>query len=145
MKTLAVKRLTDTARLPARQTAGSAGFDLYADIEECTIHPGEIFRVPTGIAIAISDIYTAAFIYARSGIASKFGVCPANCVGVIDSDYRGEIQVPLTNHGKEPFVIRRGDRIAQLLFAPVFLPELIEWDSLDETVTGAGGFGSTPR
>jgi len=145
MDTLSVKRLTDTARLPMRQTPGSAGYDLYADVEELTIHPGEIRRIPTGIAIAIGDIHAAAFIYARSGIASKFGVSPANCVGVIDSDYRGEIQVPLMNHGKEPFVIRRGDRIAQLLFAPVFLPELLECESLDETARGAGGFGSTAR
>lgn len=145
METLSVKRLTDTARLPMRQTSGSAGYDLYADVEELTIQPGEICRVPTGIAIAIGDAHAAAFIYARSGIASKFGVSPANCVGVIDSDYRGEIQVPLMNHGREPFVIRRGDRIAQLLFAPVFLPELLECESLDETARGAGGFGSTAR
>lgn len=145
MDTLSVKRLTDTARLPMRQTPGSAGYDLYADVEELTIQPGEICRIPTGIAIAIGDIHAAAFIYARSGIASKFGISPANCVGVIDSDYRGEIQVPLMNHGKEPFVIRRGDRIAQLLFAPVFLPELLECESLDETARGAGGFGSTAR
>lgn len=145
MDMLSVKRLTDTARLPERQTDGSAGYDLYADIEELTLQPGEIRRIPTGIAIAIGDVRVAAFIYARSGIASKFGVCPANCVGVIDSDYRGEIQVPLMNHGKEPFVIRRGDRIAQLLFAPVFLPELVECESLDETARGAGGFGSTAR
>lgn len=143
MDTLSVKRLTDTARLPMRQTPGSAGYDLYADVEELTIQPGEICRIPTGIAIAIGDIHAAAFIYARSGIASKFGVSPANCVGVIDSDYRGEIQVPLMNHGKKPFVIRRGDRIAQLLFAPVFLPELLECELLDETARGAGGFGST--
>ena len=143
MDTLSVKRLTDTARLPMRQTPGSAGYDLYADVEELTIQPGEICRIPTGIAIAIGDIHAAAFIYARSGIASKFGVSPANCVGVIDSDYRGEIQVPLMNHGKKPSVIRRGDRIAQLLFAPVFLPELLECESLDETARGAGGFGST--
>ena len=143
MDTLSVKRLTDTARLPMRQTPGSAGYDLYVDVEELTIQPGEICRIPTGIAIAIGDIHAAAFIYARSGIASKFGVSPANCVGVIDSDYRGEIQVPLMNHGKKPFVIRRGDRIAQLLFAPVFLPELLECESLDETARGAGGFGST--
>lgn len=145
MDMLSVKRLTDTARLPERQTDGSAGYDLYADIEELTLQPGEIRRIPTGIAIEIGDVRVAAFIYARSGIASKFGVCPANCVGVIDSDYRGEIQVPLMNHGKEPFVIRRGDRIAQLLFAPVFLPELVECESLDETARGAGGFGSTAR
>lgn len=145
MDTLSVKRLTDTARLPERQTDGSAGYDLFADIEELTLQPGEIRRIPTGIVIAIGDVRAAAFIYARSGIASKFGVCPANCVGVIDSDYRGEIQVPLMNHGKEPFVIRRGDRIAQLLFAPVFLPELVECESLDETARGAGGFGSTAR
>lgn len=145
MDTLSVRRLTGTARLPMRQTPGSAGYDLYADVEELTIQPGEICRIPTGIAIAIGDIHAAAFIYARSGIASKFGVSPANCVGVIDSDYRGEIQVPLMNHGKEPFVIRRGDRIAQLLFAPVFLPELLECESLDETARGAGGFGSTAR
>lgn len=143
MNILSVKKLTDTARIPARQTAGSAGYDVYADVSELVIHPGEICRVPTGIAIALPDEHTAAFLYARSGIASKFGVSPINCVGVIDSDYRGEIQVPLMNHGTKPFVIRRGDRIAQLLFAPVFLPVLRECEALDETVRGEGGFGST--
>ncbi len=142
MESIQVKRLSETARLPVRATEGSAGYDLFAD---CAIEiaPGAIERVKTGIAIAILRSDVAAFLYARSGIASKFGVSPANCVGVIDSDYRGEIMVPLFNHGSAPFSVKPGDRIAQMVFAPVFLPRLIESETLDETSRGAGGFGST--
>ena len=134
------------AQLPKHATSGAAGADLHANIdEEVTIPPMGRALVPTGLAIELPDASYGAFVFARSGLAVKHGLTLSNSVGVIDSDYRGEIQVPLMNHGKEPFVIRRGDRIAQLLFAPVFLPELLECESLDETARGAGGFGSTAR
>lgn len=146
METVCVKRLRPTARIPARQTEGSAGYDLCADLSEpLVLQPGDIAKVPTGIAIAIADPGVAGLVYARSGIASKHGIAPINCVGVIDSDYRGELLVPLTNHGKEAFTIQHGDRIAQLIFAPVYTPVLEEVDELDETQRGAGGFGSTNR
>lgn len=144
MEVLKVKRLTATAVLPARQTAGSAGYDLCADAD-LTIRPHERIKVPTGIAIAIGDGNVVGLVYARSGLAAKFGVAPINCVGVVDSDYRGELLVPLTNHGEEAFTIARGDRIAQLVLAPVYTPALVEVDELDETVRGAGGFGSTSK
>lgn len=144
MISLKIKRLRETAKLPKRQTPGSAGYDLYADLAEpVTLNPGETHMIPTGIAIAIDTPYTAAFIYARSGIASRYNVAPANCVGVVDSDYRGEVCVPLQNSGSKPFIINPGDRIAQLVFAPVYLPELIECEELGETQRGEGGFGST--
>ncbi len=142
MKMIQIKRLSKTARVPVRATEGSAGYDIFADCE-AEIAPGAVERIKTGIAIAVPRNDVAAFIYARSGIASKFGVSPANCVGVIDSDYRGEIMVPLMNHGSTPFSVKPGDRIAQMVFAPVFLPQLIESETLDETPRGAGGFGST--
>lgn len=144
MTSLNVKRLTATAQLPKRQTPGSAGYDLYADLDEAIrLEPGETRLIRTGIALAIGTPDVAAFIYARSGIASRYNVAPANCVGVIDSDYRGEVCVPLYNAGREPFAIHPGDRIAQLVFAPVYLPTLVECDELDETQRGEGGFGST--
>lgn len=144
MTSLKIKRLRESAKLPKRQTPGSAGYDLCADLSEpITLHPGETRMIPTGIAIAIDTPYAAAFIYARSGIASRYNVAPANCVGVVDSDYRGEVCVPLQNSGHADFTIKPGDRIAQLLFAPVYLPKLIECEELDETQRGAGGFGST--
>ena len=146
MNKMNVKRLRPTAQLPSRATGGSAGYDLHADLDApLSIRPGEIKKIPTGIAIAIGDNNAVGLVYARSGLASKFGIAPINCVGVIDSDYRGELLVPLTNHGMEEYVIRPGDRIAQLLLAPIYTPELEETDSLDETDRGDGGFGSTKR
>lgn len=144
MEILKVKRLTSTAVLPARQTAGSAGYDLCADAD-LVLRPRERVKVPTGIAIGIGDPNIVGLVYARSGLAAKFGIAPINCVGVVDSDYRGELLVPLTNHGTEDFVISRGDRIAQLVLAPVFTPALVEVDELDDTARGAGGFGSTSK
>ena len=105
--------------------------------------PQKIAVIPTGIAIELESADYVALIYARSGLAIKHGIAPANCVGVVDSDYRGEVCVPLHNGGTAPFTVNPGDRIAQLLFAPVFLPELVECDELDETQRGSGGFGST--
>jgi dUTP pyrophosphatase len=97
------------------------------------------------VAIAIGDSGAAALVFGRSGLGSKFGVVPANAVGVVDADYRGEIIATLANHGDGDFVIRHGDRIAQLLLVPIFTPTLIECGELDETARGAGGFGSTGR
>ena len=143
---LLVKRLRDGAVIPKRATEGSAGHDLYALLDEpVTVRPGGLVRIPTGIAIALPCPDYAAFVYARSGLAIKFGIAPSNCVGVIDSDYRGEVIVGLTNHSSEPYTIQNGERIAQMILAPVVLPEIIESDTLDDTARGAGGFGSTGR
>jgi dUTP pyrophosphatase len=144
MDRLLIKRLREDAVLPARATSGSAGYDLCA-VEEIRLAPGERRLVPTGIAIAIGDAHVVGLVYARSGIALKHGIAPINCVGVIDSDYRGELMVPLTNHGSESYRIGKGDRIAQLVFTPVYLPKLEETDQLDETGRGCGGFGSTAK
>lgn len=143
---LNIKKLTDTALIPTRATTGSAGYDLYADIkDDITISPRQIVKVPTGIAIALPSADFAAFVFARSGIAIKHGIAPANCVGVIDSDYRGELTVGLTNLSDTPYTITKGERIAQLIVMPVVCPTLIECDELDETERGAGGFGSTGK
>lgn len=144
LRELLVKKLREDAILPKRATEGSAGYDLCASIsEEREIAPGETVKIGTGIALGLQTNRYAVLIYARSGLASKFGIAPANCVGVVDSDYRGEVIVPLHNHGKEPFVVHPGDRIAQMVIAPVELPELLEVENLDETQRGFGGFGST--
>lgn len=130
--------------LPHYATPGSAGLDLQASIEEeLLILPGQIVRVPTGIAIQLPNPYVGAFIFARSGLAAKNGLTLANGVGVIDSDYRGEIQVAVINLGAEPFRVNNGDRIAQLVFLPVYLAEFQAVDQLEETFRGNGGFGST--
>ena len=140
---LKIKKLRPEAVLPKRATPESAGLDLCACLEQdLTIEPFQLVRVPTGLAIALEP-GTVGLVYARSGLASKFGVTLSNCVGVIDSDYRGELQVAMTNHSKSPYTIRPGDRIAQLVVSPVFLPEVEEVPELDETERGAGGFGST--
>ena len=146
MDTLKVKRLRESATLPCRATRGSAGYDLFADLEKpLTLRPGDIVKIPTGIAIALPDETVVALVYARSGLASKFGIAPINCVGVVDSDYRGELLVPLTNHGREDYTIENGERIAQLLLNPIFTPTLTEVEELDDTERGEGGFGSTSR
>ncbi len=143
---LCVKRLRDGAVLPRRATEGSAGHDLYALLDEpVTVRPGGLVRIPTGIAVALPCPDYAAFVYARSGLAIKFGIAPSNCVGVIDSDYRGEVIVGLTNHSSEPYTIQNGERIAQMIIAPVVLPEIVECDTLGDTPRGSGGFGSTGR
>ena len=132
--------------LPFYATPGSAAMDLHACIDEpVNIPAGERRTLPTGIAIALTSPDYAALVYARSGLGIKHGVAPANCVGVIDSDYRGEILVGLQNSGGEDFVVRPGDRIAQLMIAPVVQAEVVLTEELDETQRGAGGFGSTGR
>ncbi len=146
MSILKIKKLRENARVPFRATAGSAGMDLYACIDEAiTIAPHEIKLIPTGIAIALESAEYVAYLYARSGLAIKHGIAPANCVGVIDSDYRGEVCVGLINQTTEPFVIEPNERIAQMVISPVILPEIEVMDELDDTDRGAGGFGSTGR
>ena len=146
MSILKIKKLRENARVPFRATAGSAGMDLYACIDEAiTIAPHEIKLIPTGIAIALESAEYVAYLYARSGLAIKHGIAPANCVGVIDSDYRGEVCVGLINQTTEPFVIEPNKRIAQMVISPVILPEIEVVDELDDTDRGAGGFGSTGR
>lgn len=143
---LTVTRVRKQATLPCRATPGSAGLDLYACLSApVRIIPGGLARIPTGIAIALPGNEYAAFIYARSGLGTKHGIVPGNCVGVIDSDYRGELIVGLHNHGTESFVIHPGDRIAQMVVAPVIPCEPVECDELDQTQRGARGFGSSGR
>ena len=139
-----IKKMNNNAKLPYRATFGSAGADLFACIDEDIIlAPNERMLIPTGIAIELNDFNYGAFIFPRSSVSYKNGVSLANCVGVIDSDYRGEIKVPLINHSDSEFTVHNGDRIAQLVIMPVIIPEFIACDELNETERGAGGFGST--
>ena len=132
--------------LPARSTPGSAGMDLAACMDgPVTIAPRALARIPTGLAIALPSPDYAALVFARSGLGVKHGISLSNGVGVIDSDYRGEIQVGLTNLSDTPYTIQPGDRIAQLVVVPVALPELVWTQDLEDTGRGAGGFGSTGR
>jgi len=143
MKKLKITKLNKNAILPERKTDGSVGFDIAACLDfDVIIKPGETGKIGTGLAIALNQGY-AALIYARSGLGINYGIAPANCVGVIDSDYRGEIIVGLKNSSKEPFKVCNGDRIAQMIISKCELPELELCETLDETARGAGGFGST--
>ena len=129
--------------LPAYETAGSAGADSQAAVEApLTLRPGERGLIPAGFAMALPVGFEAQ-VRPRSGLAVKNGLTVLNAPGTIDSDYRGEVKVPLINLGAEPFVIERGMRIAQMVIAPVVQGDFAEVDELDETVRGAGGFGST--
>lgn len=143
---LKIKKLRENAKLPTRGTAGSAGMDLYACIDESiTINPGDLTVIPTGIAIALPDNSCVAYLYARSGLGVKHGICLSNGVGVIDSDYRGEVCVGLCNVSSEPYTIFPFERIAQMVISPVIIPDLVETDTLDDTERGSGGFGSTGK
>jgi len=143
---LKITRVSPTALLPTRATPGSAGYDLYADLSApLTLKAGERALIPTGVAIALQSPEYGAFVYARSGLASRHGVTLSNCVGVVDSDYRGEIKVPMANLSAEDYTIQPGERIAQLVLHPVVPYELEEVSELDETLRGVGGFGSTGR
>lgn len=131
---------------PAYATPGSAGMDLRACIDApATIPAGDRSMIPTGLAIALPGPEWVALVYARSGLAIKHGLAPANCVGVIDSDYRGELVVGLLNSSKEDYTIEPGERVAQLVVMPVTQAEITVTDTLDETERGAGGFGSTGK
>ena len=141
-----IKKLKDNAIIPTRGTTGSAGMDLYACIDnEITIAPNQLKIIPTGIAIALPSSDVAAFLYARSGLGVKHGICLSNGVGVVDSDYRGEICVGLCNVSSEPYTISKNERIAQMVIAPVVMAEFTEAEELDETLRGEGGFGSTGK
>lgn len=139
-----VKKLCEHAKLPFRATQGSAGADLFAYIDkDIVIEPQERVLVPTGIAIELESAETGAFIFPRSSLSSKHGISLANCVGVIDSDYRGEVKIPIINHSSEPYTIHNGERIAQLVILPVVIPLFIESENLNKTERADGGFGST--
>lgn len=138
-----VKKLKENACIPTYGTEEAAGADLYACLEDpVTIQPGKTAFIPTGLAMELPKGY-AGLVYARSGLACKKGLAPANKVGVIDSDYRGEVMVALHNHGTEEQTVTHGERIAQLLITPVLAPAFEVAESLDDTARGAGGFGST--
>ena len=146
MSVLKIKKVRENAKIPFRATDGSAGMDLYACIDEAVeIMPHEIRVIPTGIAIELESADYVAYIYARSGLAIKNGIAPANCVGVIDSDYRGEICVGLLNQTEKAFTVNPEERIAQMVISPVILPTIEVVDELSNTQRGAGGFGSTGK
>ena len=145
MSEIRVKKLREGATLPTYGTPYAAGADLYACLEqEITIAPGETVFVPTGIAMEVPE-HCAGLIYARSGLACKRGLAPANKVGVVDSDYRGEIIVVLHNHGSVPQTIANGERIAQMVITPVLTPAYVEAKELTDTVRANQGFGSTGK
>ena len=131
--------------MPARATAGSAGFDLHAALDkDLVLDPGDRGLVPTGFAIAVPEGYEAQ-VRPRSGLALRHGLVLPNAPGTIDADYRGELSVIVMNAGRDPITLRRGDRIAQMVIAPVANARFLEVDTLDETGRGAGGFGHTGR
>jgi dUTP pyrophosphatase len=139
------KKLTQTATVPTYGTSQAAGADLYAAMDTpVTINPNETQFIHTGIAIEIPEGLVG-LVYARSGLACKKGIAPANKVGVIDSDYRGEIMVALHNHSDNPVTIEANERIAQLVLTPFITANFCEVDELDDTDRGEGGFGSTGR
>lgn len=145
MEPIRVKKLHPKAKLPTYGSAEAAGADLYACLDEdVTIAPGETVFVPTGLAMEVPK-GCAGLVYARSSMGSKRGLAPANKVGVIDSDYRGQVMVALHNHGKLPQTVCYGERVAQLLITPVFTPGFLEAEELDDTQRGTGGFGSTGK
>lgn len=145
MQPIRVKKLRANAQLPTYGSAAAAGADLYACLDaEITVKPGESVFVPTGLSMELPDGY-AGLIYARSGLACKHGLAPANKVGVIDSDYRGEFMVVLHNHGSETKTITHGERIAQLVITPIITPVYTEVAELSDTERSAGGFGSTGK
>ena len=145
MASIPVKILREGTILPTYGSAEAAGADLYACLEApVTIEPGQTAFIPTGIAMAVPR-GCAGLIYARSGLACKRGLAPANKVGVIDSDYRGEIMVALYNHGTQPQTVDHGERVAQMVITPVLTPVYEVADSLTDTARNAGGFGSTGK
>lgn len=145
MNTIRVKKLHPNAIIPTYGSSEAAGADLYACLEEeVTIQPGEIFWVPTGIALEVPK-GCAGLVYARSSMGAKRGLAPANKVGVVDSDYRGEVKVVLLNHSKVPQTLQPGERVAQFVITPVLQPVYEAVEELTDTGRGAGGFGSTGK
>lgn len=140
-----IKKLTETAILPERGSAYAAGYDLFADLQEAVeIQPHETKMIGTGLAMEIPEGYFGG-VFARSGLSAKEGLRPANCVGVVDTDYRGEVKVALHNDGDVVREIKKGQKIAQLVVVPFLSVEFDEVEELSETVRGVGGFGSTGK
>ncbi len=140
-----IKRLTDTAIIPTKGSAFAAGYDLYVDTtEDITVYPGEVVPFYTGLAMEIPDGYFGA-IYSRSGIATKFGMRLPHCVGILDSDYRGNVGIPLRNDSDSPVTVKAHERVAQIVFQRCEAVGLYEADELTKTERGAGGFGSSGR
>ena len=145
MEKINVKLLRHGAQLPTYGSSGAAGADLYACMDTpVTVAPGETVWIPTGVAMEIPK-GCAGLVFARSSMGVKRDLAPANKVGVIDSDYRGEIHVVLHNHGAKQQLVEPGERVAQLVIVPVFTPGFCQVDALDDTARGAGGFGSTGK
>lgn len=141
-----IKKLRGDALLPQYKTDGAAGMDIcYAGDGDIVIRKGETVLVPSGLAVAPETDDCVILLYARSGLSLKHGITMVNGVGVIDSDYRGELKCPMINLGKEDYVIKPGDRVGQIVFTPVIRAELVECEALDETVRNENGFGSTGR
>ena len=138
------QKLNPDAIVPSYGTSFAAGADLYSADDDTVINPGDTAFIHTGLALAIPEGLVG-LIYARSGMACKRGIAPANKVGVIDSDYRGEIIVALHNHGKDEVTVVKGERVAQIVFTPYYAADFQETDELPETTRGTGGFGSTGR
>ena len=144
--TLKIKKLRENAVVPKYATSGAAGMDLYACIDEAfTLEPQKLLMIPTGIAVELPDSSLAAFIHARSGLGVKHGICLSNGVGVVDSDYRGEVCVGLCNVSDKPYKIEPMERIAQMVIAPVAVMNICEVEELSDTARGEGGFGSTGK
>lgn len=139
-----IKKLSDSAVLPTRGSSSAAGYDLYADVEREKIAPGQTVKIPVGVAMEIPEGYFGG-IFARSGLSTKEGLRPANCVGVIDSDYRGPILVPLHNDSDTVREVVQGEKIAQMVILPYLAAEFEEVEQLEETQRGEGGFGSTGK
>lgn len=145
MDAIRVKKLREGAILPTYGSVEAAGADLYACLDApVTIQPGETAWIPTGLALEVPR-GCAGLVFARSSMGAKRGLAPANKVGVIDSDYRGEIRVVLLNHSKIPQTVEPGDRVAQFLITPVLTPEYVEAETLSDTGRGGSGFGSTGK
>ena len=145
-KTVKFKRLNPAAKAPVYATAGAVAADLCALLEApLTVEPMQRVLVPTGLAIELPGPECVALVYARSGLSIKHGLCMANGVGVVDSDYRGELKVPMVNLGSEAYTIAPGERVAQLCIAPVWQAVFAPAETLGDTDRGEGGFGSTGR
>lgn len=143
---LKIKKLVPSAILPKRASHGAAGYDLFANLEEpLKIGPAQRLKVPTGIALEIENENLAIFIFPRSGLGTKHGITLPNAVGVVDSDYRGEIFVALTNISDSEYFIEPDERIAQMVLMPVVHPQILETEEISSTKRGIGGFGSTGR
>ncbi len=143
---LKIKKIRENARVPKRATQGSAGMDLYACIDSpVTIKPGSLHLIPTGIAIELPCADFVAYIFARSGLGIKHGICLSNGVGVVDSDYRGEVCVGLCNVSDKEYTIEPFERVAQMVISPVSLMPAVEVEELSDTERGTGGFGSTGK